>query len=224
MRVLAIDTVTEMCSVALWVEGEIIDRQQLAANQHSNLVLGMVDAVLSEAGLALIQLDGIINDVGPGSFTGIRIGMGVTQGLAYAADLPVVGVDALSSLAYGVKDSTNNAILAAMDARMGQIYWGCFRKTAEAVVLEGQLQLCDPNSLDKITEPVYGVGSGWDAYADIISEQISVESYLRNRFPLAKDDLKLGLDVPRENWIPAVQLKPVYLRDQVAKVSKKLNI
>ena len=221
MRALAIDTVTEMCSVALWVDGQIIDRQRLAPNQHSNLILGMIEEVLGEAGLELTQLDVIINDVGPGSFTGIRIGMGVTQGLAYAADIPVFGVDALSSLAYGVKHQTDHSILAAIDARMGQIYWGLFMNTGDEIFLEGQPRLSDPGKIDTITGPVCGVGSGWDVYAERLSEQIPLDTYVPDQYPMAINVLNIGLSASQEEWMPAAHLMPIYLRDKVAKISNK---
>lgn len=221
MYVLAIDTVTEMCSVALSVNGEILGRQDKAINRHSNIVLGMINGLLDEAGVSLTQLDLIVNDVGPGSFTGIRIGMGVAQGLAYGADLPLLGVDALSSLAQGVKHDSEHDIVAAIDARMGQVYWAQFNRMAGSLKLKGVLHLSDPQQINGIKQRVYGSGSGWDMYTDVLQTQLNVSGYAADRFPLAEDSLRCGLRMARSEWVSAGDLLPVYLRNDVAKVSTK---
>ncbi len=220
MRALAIDTATEMCSVSLSVSGEIRSREVLAANRHSSIVLAMVDELLAEAELTLNQLDLLVNDVGPGSFTGIRIGLGVAQGLAYGADLPLLGVDALSALAKGV-ESTNDNVLAMIDARMGQIYWGRFAYQAGMPVLQGALNLSEPTGLSGIECPLHVVGSGWDCYAESLSELLTVAAFSTERFPLAVDGLALALNQPQSDWVSAGELRPVYLRNDVAKVSRK---
>jgi len=220
MRALAIDTATEMCSVSLSVSGEILSREVLAANRHSSIVLAMVDELLAEAELTLNQLDLLVNDVGPGSFTGIRIGLGVAQGLAYGADLPLLGVDALSALAKGV-ESTNDNVLAMIDARMGQIYWGRFAYQAGMPVLQGTLHLSEPTGLSGIECPLHVVGSGWDAYTESLSDLLTVAAFSTERFPLASHGLALALNQPQSNWVSAGELRPVYLRNDVAKVSRK---
>ena len=122
MNLLSIDTATEACSVALSGTGDtILERYQIKPRGHSNLVLTMTEDVLLEAGISRHDLDGIAFDSGPGSFTGIRIGLGVAQGLALALDLPLLGVSSLMALAEG---SGVNAVLPAIDARMGEVYWG----------------------------------------------------------------------------------------------------
>ena len=221
MYVLAIDTVTEMCSVALSVDGELIEREDKAVNRHSNIVLGMINELLAEAGISLTQLDLIVNDVGPGSFTGIRIGMGVAQGLAYGADLPVLGVDALSTLARGVNDNSKDDILAAIDARMGQVYWAQYLHRSGSLYLKDQLHLSDPGQINKPDQRVYGAGSGWDEYADVLGSQFDVSEYAPNCFPLARQGLELGLQMAKSKWVSAGELLPVYLRNDVAKVSRK---
>lgn len=220
MKVLAIDTATEMCSVSLSVSGDIRSCEVLAANRHSSIVMGMVDALLEEAGLSLNQLDLLVDDVGPGSFTGIRIGLGVAQGLAYGADLPLLGVDALSTLAKGL-DGSNCDVLAMIDARMGQVYWGHFAYQAGMPVLQGGLHLSAPQDLTGIDQPMHVVGSGWDTYADSLSDFLSVQAFTERRFPLASDGLMLALNQPESSWVSAGELSPVYLRNDIAKVSQK---
>ena len=221
MRVLAIDTVTEMCSVALSVDEEIVGRQEKAVNRHSSIVLGMIEGLLDEAGVSLTQLDLIVNDVGPGSFTGIRIGMGVAQGLAYGANLPLLGVDALSVLAQGAAIEHSNNILAAIDARMGQLYWAEFTRQQGTLNLLGALHLSHPEQISVTTQSVYGTGSGWDAYADILQARLNTSGFASNRFPLARHALDCTARIPQSNWVAAGELLPLYLRNDVAKVSTK---
>ncbi len=221
MRVLAIDTVTEMCSVALSVDGETIDRQDKAINRHSSIVLGMVEGLLEEAGVSLSQLDLIVNDVGPGSFTGIRIGMGVSQGLAYGADLPLLGVDALSVLAQGVPIENSKNILAAIDARMGQLYWAEFARPQGSPDLSGVLHLSDPDKINVTAQSIYGTGSGWDAYANLLQDRLNVSGYASDCFPLAIHALECAGRIPQSDWVVAGELMPLYLRNDVAKVSTK---
>jgi tRNA threonylcarbamoyladenosine biosynthesis protein TsaB len=224
MRALAIDTVTEMCSVALLVDGKLIERQELAINRHSNVVLGMIDQLLVEAEISLSQLDLIVNDVGPGSFTGIRIGMGVAQGLAYGASVPLVGVDALSSLARGVQADRLEDVFAAIDARMGQVYYALFKRDADTLCLDGRLHLSDPARIEANSKCVHGVGSGWDTYEEVLQEQFDKVAVSQGQFPLAKDTMALGLQRPESDWVDAGDLLPVYLRDDVAKVSLKKKL
>lgn len=224
MYVLAIDTVTEMCSVALSVDGELMEREDKAVNRHSNIVLGLINELLAEAGISLTQLDLIVNDVGPGSFTGIRIGMGVAQGLAYGADLPVLGVDALLTLAQGVKKNSKDDILAAIDARMGQIYWAQYIQHSNSLELKDRLHLSDPGQINMPDQHVYGVGSGWDEYADVLGSQFAVSGYAPKCFPLARHGLELGLQIAKSKWVSAGELLPMYLRNDVAKASRKLPI
>ncbi len=223
MRVLAIDTATEMCSVSLSLNGELRSREVLAANQHSSLVLGMVDELLAEAGITLKQLDLLVNDIGPGSFTGIRIGLGVAQGLAYGADIPLLGVDALSSMAQALPEA-QYPVVAMIDARMGQLYWGHFIIESGVPVLQGDLRLSAPAQLAELDQPIHAIGSGWDAYAESLPGIVDIGAYTAGRFPLAADGLTLALRQPQSNWVSAGELSPVYLRNEVAKVSQKPSL
>src|SRR3979490_2696133 len=126
MRVLAVDTATEACSVALLSGDELICRFAEGGLAHAQRVLGMVEAVLAEAEVSLSMLDGIVASIGPGAFTGVRISVAVAQGLAFGAGLPVVPVSTLEALAFQVIQSGGRLALACLDARMGEVYWGCF--------------------------------------------------------------------------------------------------
>ncbi|GAB4353090.1 MAG: hypothetical protein Kow0060_03270 [Methylohalobius crimeensis] len=128
MRILAIETATEACSAALYLDGVVEERFQVAPRRHTHLILPMAEALLAEAGLTLSALDGLAFGRGPGSFTGLRIAAGVIQGLAFGADLPVVPVSTLAALAWQVFDEgAADCALAALDARMGEVYWGIYR-------------------------------------------------------------------------------------------------
>ncbi|MDP1939061.1 MAG: tRNA (adenosine(37)-N6)-threonylcarbamoyltransferase complex dimerization subunit type 1 TsaB, partial [Gallionella sp.] len=115
MKVLALETSTEYCSVALWQDGAVLEHCERVGQKHSELLVPMLDAVLREAGCAIRDMDGIAYGSGPGSFTGVRIACGVTQGLAFGASLPVAGVCTLQALA---EASGRQRVIAALDARM----------------------------------------------------------------------------------------------------------
>ena len=123
MRILALETSTEYCSVALWQDGAIVERCELVGQKHSELLMEMLDGVLREANITLAQLDGIAFGAGPGSFTGVRIACGVAQGLALGADLPVVGICTLAALAQA---SGYEKVIATLDARMAEVYHAAY--------------------------------------------------------------------------------------------------
>lgn len=125
MRLLAVETSSELCSAALAVDGQIQERQEEAPNRHGEVLVPMVSALLAEAGITATQLDALAFGQGPGSFTGIRIGVGVVQGLALGADRPVIPVPSLLAVA---AQSGSGAALVAFDARMGEAYLGAYRQ------------------------------------------------------------------------------------------------
>src|SRR5450631_346433 len=126
MRMLALDTSTEACSVALLTDTDLFGISEEVGRGHAERILGMVDAVLREAGLVLGMLDGIAASIGPGAFTGVRISVSVAQGLAFGAQLPVVAVTTLEALALQAIRGGADQAIACLDARMVESYWGCF--------------------------------------------------------------------------------------------------
>lgn len=179
----------------------------------------MVDELLSEAGLPLRSLDALAFGRGPGAFTGVRVATGVIQGLAFAADLPVVPVSTLAALAQGALASSEK-IISAIDARMDEIYWGLYRADADGIVqLINREQVSKPEAL---TQPEdggwFGVGSGWLTYHDILTAKLSRQlmGFAGERYPHARDitilaskDFVAGKSVPAEDALPS------YLRDSV---------
>lgn len=222
MKLLAIDTTEAACSAALFNDGNVISRYELAPRQHSALILPMMEALLSEAGLTLAGLDGLAFARGPGSFTGVRIAAGVIQGVAVGADLPVVPVSSLRALAQrGAREHGASRIAAAFDARMNEVYWlpcaagndGLVRPLAEEQVLPpGQAELPEGG-------PWLGVGSGWGGYAEVLGERFAavLDGTLPQLTVHAHDVALLGAaGLAAGQGVSAELALPVYLRDQVA--------
>lgn len=147
-RLLALDTSTEACSCALWLDGRVEEEFAVIPRQHAQRMLPMIDALLAANRLSLQELDTIAWGRGPGSFTGLRIAAGITQGLAFASGLPVVSVSTLAALAlqhHLLHGSTR--VFACIDARIDELYWGCFVIHEGLPVLTGDEGLCAPDAL-----------------------------------------------------------------------------
>ena len=222
MKLLALDTSTDACSAALLVGTEIREDFKLAPREHAKLILPMVDALLAEAGLSLSQLDAIAFGRGPGSFTGLRIAAGVAQGLAFGANLPVLPISTLAALAQGAyTDLGATRVLAALDARMSEVYWGVYQiNNAGVMELHGAEQVCAPG---EVVLPLggewLGAGSGWKEYGAALRERCGtlVCTVMPERLPRAKDIALLGVTASQRGLaVSAEQAMPVYLRNQVA--------
>lgn len=218
-RILAIDTATEACSAALWQNGELLSRYQVAPRGHTDLILPMVAELLAEGELSLNQLDGLAFGRGPGSFTGVRITLGVAQGLAYGADLPLLGVSNLQALAQGAHRACGGEqVLAGIDARMGEIYVGAYRLEQGLMVATNEEQVLAPAQfMDSCADSdrwQLGVGSAFVTYAELIER---VEARCEAvPFPEARDLLPQALDLWRNGLaVAAADARPVYLRDKV---------
>lgn len=222
VKILAIDTSTEACSAALLCDGEVTERFQLAPREHAALILPMVESLLAEAGLALGQLDALAFGRGPGAFTGVRIGTGVVQGLAFGADLPVVPVSSLAAIAQGTwRELGAERVLAAIDARIQEVYWGAYRRGDSGVMeLSGQEIVCRPGEVPVPTDGGwFGAGTGWGAYGDELRARVgaALDGCEAERFPHAADIAVLAVEgMSRGLAVPAEQALPVYLRDEVA--------
>jgi len=217
MKLLALETATEACSAAVWVDGAVLERYEIAPRRHAVLILPMVEAVLAEAGLTMNQLDAIAVGRGPGAFTGVRIAIGIAQGLAFAGDLPVVPVSTLAALALGAaREMGQTRIATALDARMGEIYWGTWAVSDDGVALLGEERVCAPALVTASPDEWFGVGSGWSVYAEALSQRLIVSGWLGERYPHASDIARLAADpARRDSWVTAEQALPVYLRDRV---------
>ncbi|MEW6444929.1 MAG: tRNA (adenosine(37)-N6)-threonylcarbamoyltransferase complex dimerization subunit type 1 TsaB [Pseudomonadota bacterium] len=222
MKLLAIDTSTEACSAALLVEGNLLEEYALAPRQHTQLILPMVQRLLAGAGVSLNQLDGIAFARGPGAFTGLRIAAGVTQGLAFGAEIPVMPVSSLAALAHAAwRLHGAEHVLAALDARMHEVYWGAWRVRgpgeAEALGAEHVIRPSDLASPEG--DGWFAAGPGWAAYESILLPRFGAHLAGRDTdmLPRAHDVAMIGANqVARYGWRPATEAQPVYLRDNVA--------
>ncbi|MBD1388604.1 tRNA (adenosine(37)-N6)-threonylcarbamoyltransferase complex dimerization subunit type 1 TsaB [Neiella sp. HB171785] len=222
LQLLAIDTCTETCSAALLVGDEIIANSKIAPREHAQLALPMAKALLAEAGLSLSQLDAIAFGRGPGSFTGVRIGTATAQGLAYGADLPLLPMSTLQALArQGYRLSKCPLQLAAIDARMNEIYLGSYRHLDGDLVPQVSERVCPPQQWqDAITDAdatYFATGSGWLAYHQQMAPLPSqVTCHEVDLFPLAEDMVYLSQFAwQRGEAVDAAEAQPVYLRDTV---------
>lgn len=225
MKLLALETATEACSVALWVDGVVMERYEVAPRRHAELVLPMIDAVLAESGVSKRQLDAIAVGRGPGAFTGVRLAIAVAQGLALALDRPVVAVSTLAALAMsatGSPSAIGAPILALIDARMGEVYAGCFMGDAQGLVeASGEEVLSSPQSLQLPAHPAWRIaGSGWNTYRDVVRPLLGGAALVfedGNALPHAAAIARLGVrDLARGLGVDAALAQPVYLRDKVA--------
>lgn len=233
MKILAIETATEACSVALILfEGkskhQFVSRFELAPREHTKLLLPMMDEVLEEADLELNQLDAIAFSSGPGAFTGLRIAAGVAQGAALSADKLLIPVSTLSALALQAHQryKQNEFILAALDARMGEIYWGIFQ------VKSGELNLIDEERVSKPEEvfevalkynSVIAIGTGWDAYKEDFSkfDKENKITLIEGQYPHAEAIAELAVSLYENNKaVLPEDAQPTYIRNNVAEKSR----
>ncbi|NIN35439.1 MAG: tRNA (adenosine(37)-N6)-threonylcarbamoyltransferase complex dimerization subunit type 1 TsaB [Gammaproteobacteria bacterium] len=217
MKLIAIDTTTEACSAALLVNDIVKEQYELAPRQHAELILPMIDSLLSDASLTLGQLDAIAYTCGPGAFTGIRIGAGVAQGLAFSSDLPVVQVSTLATLAQGNRGKAQ-FIATAIDARMNEIYFAVYRDTG-IVELTGA-EIVDRAENIRLTEAgsYFGAGSGWARYHEPLSAVFgqNLTGFDGNQYPHAKNTAKIASVYYKQGRIcDAADVAPIYIRNKV---------
>lgn len=191
----------------------------MAPQQHAGLILTMVEQLLTESGHQLAELDALAFGRGPGSFTGVRIASGVIQGLAFGAKLPVIPISTLAALAQSAC-RTNTAILAAIDARMGEVYWGLFHKDTEnSVLAANEEQVSRPEQVAILEgHHWHGLGSAWHCYQSVLEDNLSgrIASIRADSLPRARHVLELAIkEFKLGNTVSAEQALPVYLRNKV---------
>ncbi|WP_440889363.1 tRNA (adenosine(37)-N6)-threonylcarbamoyltransferase complex dimerization subunit type 1 TsaB [Vibrio sp. WZ-1] len=221
-KILAIDTATENCSVALLVGDKVISCSEVAPRDHTKKVLPMVDELLKEAGLTLQELDALAFGRGPGSFTGVRIGIGIAQGLAFGADLPMIGVSTLAAMAQGsYRRHGATDVAVAIDARMSEVYWARYTRQengewagvdAECVIPPARL--AEEVQADDNTWTT--AGTGWDAYQDELGQLRLNLTAGEVLYPDSQDIVILAKqELDKGNTVPVEESSPVYLRDNV---------
>ncbi len=221
MKILAIETATEACTVALRFNNEVLERYEIKPREHSLLVLPMIDELLSAAGISKKQLDVIAFGCGPGAFTGVRIAASITQGIAFAVDVPVVPVSTLAGLAQGAYRKYGlRQILPVIDARMDEIYFAQYTLNQSGI-----MQSVSPEIViapDRVELPNtghwLGVGSGWDRYNNVLlRQQSSAVTWNPGRLPHAQDIALIGQVMNEQGLtVCAEEAIPVYVRNQVA--------
>ncbi|KGQ18714.1 Glycoprotease [Lysobacter dokdonensis DS-58] len=218
MKLLAFETATEACSVAVWVDGEVFERFEIAPRRHAELALPWADEVLAQAGIARTALDAIAVGRGPGAFTGVRLAIAIAQGVALALDRPVVPVSTLAALALQARAPR---VLAAIDARMGEVYAAAFRCEGDNAFALDRERVAAPGDValpDEANDWI-GVGTGFDAVDG------TLRASLASRFaridaaalPRASDVARLGAQAfKRGEGVAPERAEPAYLRDNVA--------
>jgi tRNA threonylcarbamoyladenosine biosynthesis protein TsaB len=217
LKILAVETSTELCSAALWLDGVVHAVEAAAGQRHSELLLPMVGELLADHGLQPGHLDGVAFGAGPGSFTGLRIACGVAQGIAFGAGLPVVGVATLLALA---ERSGAAHALCCLDARMGEIYHAAYVRGADDWITVSEPALCRPEAAPALPgERWTGCGSGFITHAAALANrygsqlacaEAELAPHAREVAVLAARQFRSGKGVAPE------LAAPLYLRDKVA--------
>ena len=222
MRLLAVDTATEACSVALWLEGEAVERYEVAGRTHTERLLPLVQQLLADTGTRPAQLDGLVAGIGPGSFAGVRIAVGFVKGLALALDRPVVGVSSLAMLAQGAIEAGAERVIACIDARMSEVYWGAYERGADGLartLLADRVVPPGAIEADLAAGAWAAAGTGWGTYEALLKQRLKLEPATIDgqALPHAAAALKLALPAFASGEVlGADELAPAYLRDRVA--------
>ncbi len=217
MRILALETSTEYCSVALWQDGSISGRSELVGQRHSEVLMPMLNGLLRDAQIALRQLDGIAFGTGPGSFTGVRIACGVAQGLGLGAALPVVGISTLQALAQA---SGHDKVIAALDARMAEVYHAAYEKRNGIWSAVHEPGLCLPQDSPAVSgDGWFGAGSGFIAHGESLRERYAANlaGVDAQAVPEAGAIAQLAaVQFAAGQGLDAADALPLYLRNKVA--------
>ena len=236
MKILALDTATELCSAALLLDGSVTGRERELGRGHAEYILAMIDELLAEAALPLSRLDAVAFGRGPGGFTGVRLAASVTQGLSFGSGLPVVPVSDLRAVAQRVLDlePTASQVLVCNDARMNEVYWGCFERDAEG--------LARHSGEERVTKAAavvlpaawtrgagcpasVGGGAGFAAYPELRSRLQTQLAPIHDRLlPRAHEIARLAApDVRAGRVVSPEAAIPLYLRDNVVQPKPSLT-
>lgn len=219
MKLLALETATEACSVALWCDGQCQEEFLHAPRQQTQLLLPMIDRLLAGAGLTLSQLDAIAYSRGPGAFTGVRIAAAAAQGLAFGADIPVLPISTLQATAQGVwRLQRESQVVTVFDARMNEVYVGAYGCQGQLMAPIAAEQLLPPEHVSlSLPGDWFGAGNGW-SYASVLTQRLAVTRFDESAMPHAFDVAVLAVSDFQEGKALAPELAlPVYLRDEVWK-------
>lgn len=217
LKILAFETSTELCSAALWLEGEIDSREVVAGQRHSDLLLPMIDELLASHGLKAAELDCIAFGAGPGTFTGLRIACGVAQGIAFGIDAPVVGVGTLLALAAA---SQADHVVCCLDARMGEVYHAAYEKRGGDWHAVHEPGLCKPDAVPELPDGAWtGCGSGFAVHRAALAGCYAgkLTRVIGNLVPHAREIAVLAAaEFARGGAVSAELAAPLYVRNKVA--------
>lgn len=220
MNLLAFDTSTEFLSLALQANGRLTTHFEDAGQASSQRILPQIDRMLVEAGIRLTDLQGIAYGAGPGAFTGVRVACGVAQGLAFGANLPVVGISTLHAIA---EISAVEKALVCVDARMGEVYFAALEKRDGVWVELLPTQVCKPQAAPLLEAADFvGIGTGWATYNEVLSARFNVRAKLPTITPKAEAILTLATPIFAAGKAQiAAEARPLYVRNRVALTSEE---
>ena len=228
-RILALDCATNACSVALNLNGEYKQILKTKARIHNRILLPMMDRLLSQAGLRPKDLDLLVCGIGPGAFMGVRIAVAAAQGLATAADLPLMPISSLYALAQQAWQNQaskplKGGILALLDARLSQVYWGCYEEYEECEEAKEPKRLLKERTAPQLAFPTQvkppidialGIGEGWSYQAELPSPLKELKQVAKDAMPQARHLIEVALGQKQPLIYNPRLLSPLYLRNQV---------
>ncbi|MBL4659572.1 MAG: tRNA (adenosine(37)-N6)-threonylcarbamoyltransferase complex dimerization subunit type 1 TsaB [Alcanivoracaceae bacterium] len=217
MILLAIDTATECCSAALWVDGKLYHRSTVQPRLHAELILPFIDELLTEAGIQKKDIQGLVVGQGPGAFTGVRIGVGVAQGLALALNIKVIAISNLKTLAYTayqqLQTDKRQIIVVATDARMSEVYSATYSVKGSTITAITNESVGKAKHVDLSASDAY-IGSGFAVYPELIAyAKRQPMDYDVNVYSQAKDMLLLAKDGFKQLATHIDMIEPIYLRE-----------
>jgi tRNA threonylcarbamoyladenosine biosynthesis protein TsaB len=217
MKLLAFDTSTQWLGIACAHGGRWIEREELAGQAHSQRLLPVIDEVLAQAGIGIADLDAIAFGAGPGSFTGVRIGCGVAQGLAFGAGVPLVPVSTLEAIAESAWEAHGwTRVVACLDARMREVYVAAYRREGDRWIVEREPAVVRPEDVAPAEHASNGAGDGFAAYPDLAS-RLALADVDASTIPRARAIAALAMpDVAAGRTVPASEALPLYVRHRVA--------
>jgi tRNA threonylcarbamoyladenosine biosynthesis protein TsaB len=212
MNILAIDSCTEVCSVSLYYKDCKINRLLKNTNKSSGFILALCDEIFKQSGISSSQLDYILYTKGPGAFTKVRMCVAVAQSIAFVNNIPSMGFSTLELLSFGATKKFNtDKIAVALDARMGEIYWGVYQNNK----LTNE-SLRSPDKVNVLNKDFIGVGNGWEAYTKELIDKTKINNYYANFYPKAEDLIDLSLSYIKKDDVVNNNLPlPTYLRDNI---------
>ena len=218
MNLLAIDTCTEIASVTLMTKESRVSRVLSGIQKSSGHILKLCDEVFQETGTLIKDVDSIIFTKGPGAFTGVRMCVGVVQGLSMSRNIPTMGFSTLELLGFRASQILNSEKIAvALDARMGEVYWAIYNQGKIS-----KLRICNPRDVDTLDANFIGVGTGWGAYGDLLSSASGVIETDLTIFPESSSLIDLAFESFSRGESSDFELpQPIYLRNNVAQKSLK---